>query len=270
MVKKRHNKKIRSRSKICKYMPIQIDCHNLRQARQHFNDQHVYDALKSQNSKQLNKYANKRALTRVLTETNLLYDELLCKCANNDIMCRILAGRISKNASRQSTADETIQICACMTTAAQFGIKIKRLTTTAFRPHKNGEIVSRQKMKASNIAKHECLKSFDGRITGKMTGWIFAKIVYGAGGHQDNVFEEADALCNWVRQYHCGESTKYILLIDTDLADKVAELQKKYADVSNIIITDHYAFQQYIIDHYGGDDVSDCVLEQLWNDGLCD
>ena len=39
------------------------------------------------------------------------------------------------------------------------------------------------------------LKSFDGQITGRVNGWIFAKVVIDKGGHQDNVHHEIEAFC---------------------------------------------------------------------------
>jgi len=40
------------------------------------------------------------------------------------------------------------------------------------------------------------LKSFDAKISGIINGWIFAKITYTNGGHQDNVFVRSSSICS--------------------------------------------------------------------------
>ena len=86
-------------------------------------------------------------------------------------------------------------------------------------------------MKEKKILKDECLKSFDGKISGKLFGWLFAKVVFGSGGHQDNVFEEADNLCCWVKKFHRDSENLFVILIDTDLEDKFNKLKSKYHEM---------------------------------------
>ena len=93
------------------------------------------------------------------------------------------------------------------------------------------------------------MKSFDGRIRGKVEGWVFAKVVFGTGGHQDNVFEEADTLCEWVNTFG-NINHIYVALIDTDLHVKFIVLKEKYQNVSNLIIANHVEFQEYIQNNY--------------------
>ena len=83
----------------------------------------------------------------------------------------------------------------------------------------------------------------------EIIGYLFAKITYGEGGHQDNVFKEALTLCEWVSKY--GNTLDlYIILIDTDLAVKYNNLIEKYEKNSNLLIGNHLKVQQYIIDKY--------------------
>jgi len=233
-----------------KMIPVRLDCKNIRSERQRINDESVFQAIKNSQKSEVLSKINGLELNRVLHSTGLSIDALIEACSKNDIMNRILSGRISKNASRQGAKDETTQIQVCSVVAAPFGIQIENISPIAFRPKKTGEIVSADTMKSANISKDECLKSFDGRISGKLSGWIFAKVVFGAGGHQDNVFEEADCLCHWVSQYHSENPDLFVLLIDTDLYDKFETLQKKYAHIPNILITNHYDFQNYLINTY--------------------
>jgi hypothetical protein len=210
----------------------------------------VYDAIKRMDKVSLFKNVNKKELDRVMEDTGLCIDDLLHECSLYDLLSTVLAGRISKRASRQGTRDEETQIQACKETGKKYGINITNLSVTAFRPRKNGDIVCQMDIKHEYVQKDDCLKSFDGRIEGRMKGWIFAKIVYGNGGHQDNVFEEADALCRWVEEYHRDEDDMFVLLINTDLDDKLASIKLKYQDVKNIMVTNHYEFQMYIIENY--------------------
>lgn len=87
----------------------------------------------------------------------------------------------------------------------------KKLNVKDFRPTKDGSIIDDKAMKLLQNKKSDCLKSFDGKISGKIDGWIFAKVVIGNGGHQDNVFEEADVFCKWIQEY--GDNTSILLCL---------------------------------------------------------
>lgn len=102
-------------------------------------------------------------------------------------------------------------------------------------------------MKQKNITKDKCLKSFDAKITGKINGWLSAKITFGNGGHQDNVFEEEDTLCLWWKKYYKNKEDKLVILIDTNLEKEFITLKNKYKICKNIIITNHFEFQNYMI-----------------------
>jgi vacuolar-type H+-ATPase subunit F/Vma7 len=78
---------------------------------------------------------------------------------------------------------------------------------------------------------------------------IFAKIVIGSGGHQDNVFEEASTLCEWIIKFS-DKNDIYIILIDTDLLHKFDRLKENYSNIDNLIIGNHIEIQQYFIDNY--------------------
>lgn len=111
----------------------------------------------------------------------------------------------------------------------------------------DGSIVSKQFKK--NI-KDKTLKSFDAKISGVINGFMFAKIVYGSGGHQDNVFEEANNLCEWIVKFHKNNELLFVLIIDTDLLIKFNKLKDYYKDIKNIIISNHYDFQKYISSNF--------------------
>jgi hypothetical protein len=229
--------------------PVELNFKRLRIERQMQNNQAVFNAIGSGNIKLIYKHSNEKEIVRVLEETELTIEELIHHCSQDNITTRILAGRFSKKASRQGSNDEDLQISVCANIGKHFNIKIENLPNDAYRPTKMGEILSKTELKQRKVCKSECLKSFDGKISGQIEGWIFAKVVFESGGHQDNVFEEADHLCNWVKTYQRPEF--YILLIDTDLIKKYTILKEKYNDITNILITNHLEFQQYILDNYG-------------------
>ena len=95
-------------------------------------------------------------------------------------------------------------------------IGIKRLHLVDLDGAKLGKIVNKLEYDTQNLQKHDCLKSFDAKISGKCKGWLFAKMTYDSGGHQDNVFEETYQMCEWFVKYGIKEEL-YVILIDTNL-----------------------------------------------------
>jgi ribosomal protein L25 (general stress protein Ctc) len=80
-----------------------------------------------------------------------------------------------------------------------------------------------------------------------LNGWIFAKVVYGKGGHQDNVFVEAHEFGEWVLK-HGNDDELYVLMIDTDLSLQFNALKKKF-DMKNIMVCNHVDFQRILLQH---------------------
>ena len=223
---------------------IELDCKILRKERQKLNNLLVFEDIKSNNINSLNKNINNVELNRVLKELNISREELIKLCQENEIMNKILSGRISKNASRQGTKDEELILTTCNIISSKFGINIENLPAKTWRPTKCGKI-----LKITTRKTYEYLKSFDGRITGKMNGWIFAKVCIGCGGHQDNVLEEVNTFCEWVNNYkYLYKKDIFVVLIDTDL--NINEIKNKYSNISQLLIINHIEFQKYIIENY--------------------
>ena len=229
--------------------PIEIDIISIRTNRQNENNLLAYNSIiKKDLTNNINKEEYKRVLQE-LDRINIKEAELLEECINNIITATLLSSRISINASRQGSKDEQLQLDICKTTFSKCGIFLNNLSSTSFRPTKNGEIVDNSELKKGRIKKEDCLKSFDANFSGKINGWVFAKIVIGCGGHQDNVFEEAYTFCDWVSKYGNGTDT-YIVLLDTNLTEKYNDLIKKYVKHTNLLIGNHIKVQQYVIDKY--------------------
>lgn len=234
-----------------KIVPTEIDIISIRNIRQNTNNLAAFESIKNNNIAK-NKNINIEEYKRVLCYSrgmNITEADLLEDCKTNDISAMLLALKISINASRQGTKDEQLQLDICKETFSKCGILLTTLTTTEFRPMKNGRIINNEEYKKLKIKKEECLKSFDAKLSGKINGWVFAKFVIGSGGHQDNVFEEAYTLCEWVVKY-ANSLDLYIILIDTNLIDKYNSLIEKFEKYSNLIIGNHMKVQQYIIDNY--------------------
>jgi len=223
------------------FSPTILNFQDIRSKRQHFNDHAVYQDLKQ---KKINKNVNMEAYKRTINASEISEEHFLKKCQDDDVFARVVSVGISIKASRQGSKDENLQIMTVNETVSKFGINVKSLSKDAFRPTKSGEILSKKELTKQQVSKNDCYKSFDGIINGKINGWIFAKIVFGEGGHQDNVFEEADALCNWIIQY---DKTEYfIILIDTNLDAKFDALRSKYQPRQNIFIGNHITIQELL------------------------
>ena len=232
------------------YNPIFIDFKDVRTSRQDLNNQLVYNSIKNNDMKSFNENINKKALERSINRTKKNKEELIKKCQVDEIFALEWSASIAKNASRQGTKDENLQLITSNEITKNFNINIQNLSSTAYRPKKSGEIISKKEMEDNEIPYDQCLKSFDGKITGEIEGWIFAKVCFGGGGGQDSVFIEANYFSEWVKTHHNNENNFYVLLIETDLIKKLNALKEKYKDIKNLFIGNHYEFQQYIIDQY--------------------
>lgn len=230
--------------------PIKIDFKNRRENRQNSNYEIVYNSLYKNNKKIFFTNINKNQLERLLLFLKITEEQLFEKCQKDDLFCKTTSMLISKNATRQSSRDENEQLTICNTTLQKYGIEITILSSTELRPSKDGKILSKNDMKTKCIQKDECLKSFDGKISGKINGFISSKISFGKGGHQDNVFIEQDNYASWWTKYKNNSNDILVLLIDTDLEKQFERLKLKYIDIKNILVCSHIEFQEHIIERF--------------------
>jgi len=230
--------------------PIEINFKELRSERQDTNNAKLYYSIKANDINMFKANVNDIKLQRILKSINLTKEECIKKCIEDDDYCRLFSCSVSKIATRQGSRDESEQLNVCNIISKQYGITITGLNATELRPTKDGHIITNHEMKTMCIPKDHCLKSFDGKITGELNGYIAAKVVYGSGGHQDNVFEEMDTIAEWWKTYKCGSNEVLIVLIETDLIKKFIRLQNKFGNVNNVMVFNHIQFQQYLIDNY--------------------
>jgi len=228
-----------------------LNFQDIRATRQQQNNTIVYKSIKNNDKDKFYKNINTKELERMLTDEDWTFEEFWGHAQKDDMFCKMSARNLRKCASRQGSKDEYVQLEVCGTTSEKCGVNIKNLSATALRPTKDGKIITQQEMKAQKIKKDCCLKSFDGLIQGKMAGYISAKVAFGSGGHQDNVFEEIDTVAEWWDTNKSTATQEFlVLLIDTNLEEKFARIKEKYDQVENILVFNHHEFQEYIIERY--------------------
>ena len=192
--------------------------------------------------KDLKSFINFKSLDRLAELLNCTREDLYEKCKEDYDYALTLAHSCTILASRQGSKDESFVLDEINKVSKGFGIYVQSLNNQDLRPTKDGRVLNKEEFKKSGLSKLDCLKSVDGIINGKVEGYIFAKIVFGEGGHQDNVFHEAAQFGDWAKQF--GKEDKiYVLLIDTNLQNKYNELKEKY-DSANVWVVNHTEFQQ--------------------------
>lgn len=168
------------------------------------------------------------------------------KCKNNSDMSKAIAMIASKLATRQGGNLEHVILEGIDSYVSKYGVRVKCLSNTAIRPLRSGGIITEDMMKVKKLVKKvDTLKSIDALITGRLDGYIFAKVLTGkGGGHQDNVLIEAHNFIDWAKNEN--KDNLYVVLIDGDhLHPELPKLMER--DSKNIWICDHKQFQKRII-----------------------
>lgn len=231
-------------------MATKLDFKDLRVVRQQNNNATVCLSIQRDDKETFYKNINTLELGRILVDLEMSFEVFWQKCIEDEYFCKLASRNLSKRTSRQGTKDELEQLRTCNFTTQLCGVNVENLSATAFRPTKDGTIISGTEQKILKIPKDCCLKSFDGLITGKINGYVAAKVAYGSGGHQDNVFEEMDVMGEWWSEYKKDSDEYLVILIDTDLKKKFTRIKEKYNNIKNILVFNHVEFQEYIIANY--------------------
>ena len=223
---------------------------NLRQQRQIENIQAVFMSIEKNDLSSFKSVINGKELERTLTEENLsLLDFWSQLCALPHLGKKGWSRNLSIDSSRQGSKDEHEQLKVVNRFSEQYGVKITQLNKNDFRPTDEGDIVSKTEYQARyGKQKNYSHKSFDGRIEGKISGFISAKVVYGDGGHQDNVFKEMDTTAEWWVKYN--REDYLVLLIDTNRMKQFQEIKNKYNVNKNIIVVNHVELQEHIANNF--------------------
>lgn len=230
--------------------PVFIDFLQCRSDRQMINNLKVYNSIKDRNITKFKNTINQLELKRILEFLSIDFKTFWNKCLSDDVFSKLASSKLSKRSSRQGNNDEKYQLEVCNSIASMLGIEIKKLSSVEIRASKNGKIINNKQMKLQNINKIDCLKSFDAELSGVMSGYIFCKVLYGCGGHQDNVFEEINCACEWWLKYKSNSKQYLVILIDTDRTQYFTEIKNKYISISNLLFFNHYQFQEYLIENF--------------------
>ena len=221
------------------------DLSNIRTTRQFKTNTLLADAIAHSSEitdKDLKQLINFKSLDRLAELLDNDREYIYEKCKSDYEYALTVAHGTAILASRQGSKDETFVLDEINRVSRGYGIYVQSLNNQDLRPTKDGRLLNKAEFKESGLDKLECLKSIDGVINGKVEGYIFAKICFGEGGHQDNVFHEAAHFADWAHQY--GEEGKvYVILVDTDLTDKFDRLKSSY-DSDTVWVVDHVEFQQ--------------------------
>lgn len=211
-----------------------------RNERQEYNNKLAYDTIISNPKNPNYNNINDKALDRLLTYTE--YDNLdeMIKDKKNheEIILKISSLYIAKNASRQGTKDEDLQL-ETINKLQEYDITI--IKDGKQKPIKGGGIRKSGKKQADE------LKSIDFVIKYKTEeiGFITAKVTSGGGGHQDNVLDEITQFCDWslIQQQNDKQQKVYIVLYDSMNTSKLFnDIKKKYKN-TNLILTNTKNFK---------------------------
>lgn len=136
--------------------------------------------------KHLANHINTKELDRVLFELNYSFEELHKKCLEDLAFCKVVAGRISKTASRQGVRDELFILHKINSFTCQLGVFVGK--------PKNELVVFKSEIILKKKVKFSCFRSIDAVISGKLTGYMFCKVILGKGSTQTNSWLEAKFL----------------------------------------------------------------------------
>jgi len=231
---------------------------NERDIRQKKNNADAYDAILSGSVSRIKAVANYKAFMRYVEEINIGVEQLLEEAATSKILAKVLAMAIAKNASRQGALDEKSQLDQIRDQCHCLGISIVKLKT-----HIRGHLASGNIIAGPVSTMSEYTKSFDGAIVvNKNTiGYVFAKVVRGCGGHQDNVFKEASEFLKWVNEKAAPDIFYSVIMDVCDRnVDRVASLVK-ICSVDNIYAGSSAGFVDAITEYLENEKISRMIYE---------
>ena len=221
------------------------DLSHIRSERQLKNNERIAEILTHSETfteADLKPFLNFKSVDRLSSLLKMSRESIYERCREDYEFALTFAHGCSIASSRQGSKDEVFVLGEINEFTKKLGIFVKTLNNRDLRPTKDGRLLSKEEFKDSGVSKLDCLKSLDGEISGKVQGYIFAKLVFGGGGHQDNVFHEAVQFAEWARKFGVKDK-KYVILIDTDQVRSYNQIKTQY-DSDNVWIVNHVEFQQ--------------------------
>ena len=215
-----------------------VDIKNIRKIRQKKNNAIVKNSLLKNNIplKKIFDSINKTALKELLNDLNCNLEQLHKKCLENHDFCVVVSSQISKLASRQGVSDERFIL-------SEINNFTSKLSVFVNKPKKD-LVVDKKQIRLRKHVKVSYFRSIDAVISGKLTGYVFCKVILGKGSTQENSWKEAKSLIQWAIKSEFKENL--IFLIDTDNELEFTKLQLSVVDFNNIKVLSHVSFQQWI------------------------
>ena len=124
-----------------------VDCKDLRVERQKENNDTMLKLLQSGDITLVKRFCNIKELSRLLEDLQIDEEQLLQKCKDDLLFAKVVSRQISKMASRQGTKDEAFILQKCNETMSKVGIYVENLSTVAYRPTKDGRILTNNQYK---------------------------------------------------------------------------------------------------------------------------
>lgn len=221
-----------------------VDVSNLRPERQKFNILKLAKELyhNSPSYKKLAKISNIKQVKNWLNIHDYEYDDLLTACSQSLDYSKNVAFGIAKRACRQGKLDEQLIINGIADEMEQHGFNIRICGTNELRPCNDGRILSHDEVKRERLnIDTQCQKTIDGIFDGLRSGYIFAKVVIGKGGHQTNVLKEINGYVDWALQHGVPDKI-YVMLIDGKVLNCVKQKQ-----TDNVWVVNHIEFQEKLL-----------------------
>ena len=218
---------------------IKLNIIDIRKNKQKKNNTIVANYLLKYNLnwEDFSKVINKKELERILFELNWNFEQFHKKCLDDEAFCIVVSGRISKLASRQGVADELFILHSINKYTKRLGVFVKK-------PEKELIVFNNEIKVKKKLNKETLFRSIDGIISGKLTGFIFCKIILGKGSTQMNSWNEAKNLIKWAIESKFKDNL--IFLIDTDDLFMFKELKNLVLFYINIQVFSHIHFQEWV------------------------
>ena len=130
-----------------------VDCKDLRVERQKENNDTMLKLLQSGDITLVKRFCNIKELSRLLEDLQIDEEQLLQKCKDDLLFAKVISRQISKMASRQGTKDEAFILQKCNETTSEVGIYVENLSTVAYRPTKDGRILTNNQYKLEPLCR---------------------------------------------------------------------------------------------------------------------
>ena len=220
-----------------------IDINNLRKKHQNQSEAVIRSLLLKPGLRleELKPYINNSTLNQVLKGvsselgSNFCFEDLCNKCLSDPIFRVSISKNIVILPSRQGITDELHILNEINSFTCKVGVFVNK--------PKPRVLVYRNTIGPKRNEKSK-FRSLDGVVTGKLSGYLFCKVILGQGPTQSNSWNEAELLLQWAIKNKYKNNL--IFLIDTDMFSKFEEFKLAAEGFSNLLVFNHIEFQLWV------------------------